>query len=1002
MTIKERYEIILKKDLTKKDLNILENLVTDAKTAGEFKYRYLVTLEIVDLFLSNNDLDDAFDIINKTINNFEISKYPELYVSFLEQMIYVCINKQNYKSAYRFASIKRNYIDQSDLEVVNRWYLEMAYIYAEMNQPEKSLINLKAILLNNPTLELRSLVLSNLAKIYIDQKDVPMAKETISRCLNIISELNDNEGSKYINYLNAKLYVLEENYKMAKKQFAEIFSGLSSLDDNQLGIGNEYLTLLLDIDNINTAKKFIIQFEKSYVESNDKINLKEFYTKKLKTSIILNSSNKNEYILLINQIDALNKIINEENNDLFNEINEDEKYLEASAINNQSLRKIEKTILLSESFLNSNMLRDNLISFFNNLNGIVEFDSSLIVVLNKSSMDSLPEFFKNDNEILTYNYKKTRLYERKLSFNDLSETIVEKLIATNHELIISQDEMKHYKPVIKGKNYDESGFLSLNAIPLTYLNDMFGVLIIASQTESLLENENIMILKIASNLIASNLISLFFKENMNYHSNILNLAIDGLQEGIFYYSPVKEKLLLDDKMQRFLNVHSKYYDLAQYRKLIDPSYKNEYNTMISLINQKQKYEIVYKMNLNNKSYLVKEIGKPYFHNNNEFILYVGTVTILKEHSFETSKIFKDSFLNHSDYLNRISFEKEKLLNIEYKFSLIKLKIINLAELEYQIDLKNYIIEQIYKLLEHYEHNNVYLLDNFDFILISNNTDQRSLEKILKELINTIQQGIKYKNRIINLKPQFIYLRYPKDDNNVDEALNLLSKINNSKEELIIYDYSMAKSYKQSIVVNKLIAEEIIRNKLELLLVKLNNDVLTYEVKPNILGLAYLDNCFDFIEDKTTIKFETLMFETLYNAIKNLKTNYIINLSNKTVGNILNKLILNKDYNSNIIISIRDYSQEILNNIVELKKTGFKVFLNYIVFDKITIKEIININIDGIYLTKSLVGSERKRVLNLVSFMKLPIFTHNDLPDYDNVITRSDEVISLKEINDERN
>ena len=998
MTITDRYQELLDKELTIDNLNELEALVIDAKKAKETRYSYLVTLEIVDLFLSNNDLNRAFDLINKIINNFEIKKFPDLYVSFLEQMIYVCINKQNYKSAYRFASIKRNYIDESDNEVVNRWYLEMSYIFAEMNQPEKSLINLKAILLNNPTKELKSLVLSNLAKIYIDQKDVELAKETISRCLNLVDELNDIEGEKYINYLNAKLYVLEENYKMAKKQFAEIFYGLTSLSDNQLGIGNEYLSLLLDVDDVSTAKKFISQFENSYLKSTDKINLKVFYTNKLRTLILLNNSKKNDYLLLINQIDALNQIITEENDNLFNQINEDEKFLEASEKNNKSLTKIEKTILLSETFLNSNLLRDNLISFFNNLSEIIEFDSSLIVVLNKGSMDSLPDFFKNDNEILTYNFKKNRLYERKLSFSDLNDTVVEKLIAQNTEIILSQDEMSHYEPIIKGKNYFDSGFLSLNAIPLNYLNDMFGVLIIASKTESLLENENIMILKIASNLISSNLISLFFKENMNYHSNLLNLAIEGLQEGIFYYSPNKEQLLLDEKMQKFLNVHSKYYNLEQYRELIDSSYKNEYNKKLSSIKEEQSYEIVYKLNLDEKSYLLKEIGRPYFNNNNELILYVGTVTTLKEHSFETLKSFKDGIFNHTDYLNRISFEKEKLFNIEYKFALIKLRITNLRNYDYQIDLQNYIIEYIYKLLENYEHNNVYLLDNFDFMIFSSNTDQRSLEKILRELIVLIQEGIKYKERVVELLPQFTYLRYPKDDNNIDNAVDLLNNITNINQKIISFDSTIAKDYKNSVVIKKIIEKAIDRNTLELLFIKLKSNELIYEVRPNILGLTYLDNPFDYIEEKTTVNFEMLMFETLYNNIKNWDINYMINLSNFTLLNIENILILNKLHNEKIIICIRDYSYNIMNNIIELKKLGFRIFLNYFVFDKLTINEYISLNIDGIYFTKSLVGNERKMALSLCKLMNYPIFAHYELPDYDNLITRSEDVISLKEIN----
>lgn len=55
----------------------------------------------------------------------------------LERAIYILIQKKNYKSAYRYAFMKSKVIDLDNIDEVNRWYLEMAYIYAELNQKKK-------------------------------------------------------------------------------------------------------------------------------------------------------------------------------------------------------------------------------------------------------------------------------------------------------------------------------------------------------------------------------------------------------------------------------------------------------------------------------------------------------------------------------------------------------------------------------------------------------------------------------------------------------------------------------------------------------------------------------------------------------------------------------------------------------------------------------------------------------------------------------------------------
>ena len=86
----------------------------------------------------------------------------------------------------------------------------MAYIYAELNQKDKALLHLKAVLNNYPDDNTRSLALSNLTKLYIDQAQVNEAKETLNECLSLVYKLEDEEGIVYCEYLNAKLHILEK------------------------------------------------------------------------------------------------------------------------------------------------------------------------------------------------------------------------------------------------------------------------------------------------------------------------------------------------------------------------------------------------------------------------------------------------------------------------------------------------------------------------------------------------------------------------------------------------------------------------------------------------------------------------------------------------------------------------------------------------------------------------------------------------------------------------
>ena len=137
MNIKEAYIELTNKQLNLSDFNDILNFKNECKIQMNQEYLYLADILIIDLYINEGLYDDALNIANKLFNNIDNVVFQKIYISLLERYIYIFIQKQNYKSAYRYAFMKRNFIDLENIDEVNRWYLEMAYIYAELNQKIK-------------------------------------------------------------------------------------------------------------------------------------------------------------------------------------------------------------------------------------------------------------------------------------------------------------------------------------------------------------------------------------------------------------------------------------------------------------------------------------------------------------------------------------------------------------------------------------------------------------------------------------------------------------------------------------------------------------------------------------------------------------------------------------------------------------------------------------------------------------------------------------------------
>src|SRR5690606_17901557 len=134
--------------------------------------------------------------------------------------------------------------------------------------------------------------------------------------------------------------------------------------------------------------------------------------------------------------------------------------------------------------------------------------------------------------VFTFNYKKDRLYEREISYNNLKGSIVEMLITQNHEIMVDfSDSYLDVKDIITGTSYKDLNVSSLVAIPLLNKNEIFGCAIYTSNTKSFINNDTMMNLRIATKLLEPKLINIYFEENIRTLKTINNNIVNNVNKG---------------------------------------------------------------------------------------------------------------------------------------------------------------------------------------------------------------------------------------------------------------------------------------------------------------------------------------------------------------------------------------------------------------------------------------------------------------------------------------
>lgn len=999
MNIKETYNNFTNKELTLADFDEIIKLKNECKAQMNQEYLYLSDILIIDLYINEGLYDDALKVANKIFNQIDNVVFQKIYVSLLERFIYIFIQKRNFKSAYRYAFMKRNYFDLENIDEVNRWYLEMAYIYAELNQKDKALLNLKAILNNYPNDSLRALTLSNMTKLYIDEQQVEEAKKTLNDCITLVYKLGDEEGILYCNYLNAKLYIIEKNYKHAKHSFQDLFKNLHTITDDYLSIANEYISLLIEMDLYDEAFRMCVRYLKNVEKAEDLRIKKDFYTNYLKIHVLKNKNIRDDVRGLLQAIEVLQKEI-EKNEDLIvNESAEDEKKIEIEDQINKLIKQIEKTVNITLISLENDGIRNSLMNFSKQLELHINFDEVTYVIFPTEALEVIPEINDKYNIVYTFNYKKERLYEREISYNNLKGSIVEMLITQNHEIMIDfSDQYLDVKDIITGESYLELGYKSLIAIPLSNQNEIFGCVIYSSKNNSLINNDVMTNLRIATKLLEPKVINIYFDEAIRTLKTINNNIISSSNNGVFYYNPESKIFTFSNNLLKLFAVESKKMALADYEKLIKAEDLPIRSKIGKNLDNVEDYKCEYRIVINGKESLINEVAYPYISRGGVLKFYFGIISVLKDAIEIENEIYKR--YDEEDFQKEFLNISEKTKDLDYKCNILLFRVNEISK--YNANTQVRIYDYVYSKIQKEISIKTYYLKNNDFLAIVENLDQKQIEKNVKALINSFNKGIIDDDKLIYFEVKAGLVRYPVDTFNIKELLDFANLTLTTPEAFQQFNDKIKRIYLKQKNITACVNEHIKKDDIELLYTPLELKFVEsgYLIKYNIQGLEDSDNIENFVEENVYVNFQKLILKKLFASLsKNLFQKLYLKISVKALEKALEDRIFTKDNIDkfrNINFIINDCDSNINKVIKDLERYEFGIIINLTCFNSINLETFMNNKyIKGVYTNVNL--KDKHQYLSIFKVLNYEIITEKVNFEYFNLKIATNEIKKLSDL-----
>lgn len=925
MTIKEKYNELLEKEYKFSLINEINVLKEQCIIENNTEYLFKCNLLISDIYIEHQNFNEALSLLLKDVKNVDKIIFKNIYLDFLDRLIYLYINKRNYNIALRYISEKEKELNFSDSDSYNRLFLEYSYVYGEVNKLDKSEAYLLKILANNPDDSIKSVVLSNLTKIYIDKKDIEKAKSYLNECIVCC---NDHESEVYNDYLLAKICVLEGKEKEGLQLYDSIFVN-EDINSMTLSMMNDYLKLLNSLKKYNKSLLLMNKLSLFINATSDLHIINSFYHNKL--DYFIGMKDNANIAITMKEIEEIEKLISSNEQSLLNaNIEEDKKDIEEKT-KEQAFNQIDLLTNLVDTALKGNTLREIILDFSTKVQKIINFDELQFILFNRVNEKE----YQVSNEINCFRYHKNRLYEKNISYESLKGSIVEMQINNNKAIAIDFTNTNLIiKDLFNDKPYDKDANRYLNCLPCLYKEDTFAVVIFSAKDIDLTDHANSVLLKIATKMLESPLIIQFIEENNKKSENLNDFLVKNYNIGLFQLN--NNTMYLSDGLKELLQFKHNSIAIDVYKKKI---FKSDIECYNEHLNASNKSYIQYKFELDNKIIELSEILEPVTDFNGKILYRQGAIKSLEVESGGYA-------LSKKDLFNKFEQLKKNVNNITFKFSLIRIQ--GIMD-EYEDVKKTFGCEPFY------------LNDGSFVVVLENEVNQRTLDRLCKD----------YNTRCS-------IVRFPRDVINIDEMLEISSMMLENHKTYFTSDI-YREFVKKSNLSNRI--DGILDKDLKLMFLSFNcfDNSKIFEVKPVIFGFDEKDNIYKYLENDIMMKFENKMVETIVNL--KLEESCFVTLSNNIIYKMLTEFPLEEIADIDVIM--REFNKITPVIFEKCKQLNRQIYIDCSLITQLDAYYLTTGIIKGIYVGNNVIVDVNK-LFRVLSMFNLRLICYNDAYDYDKV------------------
>lgn len=760
--------ILHKLNKTNDALKLLYSFVSEFDKLGDIEIIFICDA-IIDITLDINKYDQTRKFIDEKKKHLKISNN---YLNIKDE-IRLSIKKQDYNRAISYL---KSYINEMlSIEELTWSYENLSQIYLIVHNDKEYLD-----------------VASKLEKIYQDNLNTNKLIEIGYNKLNI----SFNEGNYIKVICDANRFINEFDLDaeiLMKTVILLLNSYIYSKDFRKASIiESNYEEYLSKVSN-ETALAFSKICLSLYTQTNSLIAMKHYQDLVNEYSQI-KKKNKSKLKLVKDNIvipKIKEKNLKEENETLIKpSIHELTKDVRSLYVSNNYI-KLEKIFQILNNLDSNVKFREIFRTTLIELSKIVNFKEAYLLYYNKGYYGLY--------------YKKERAYDKKLEYDNISDTINMMSIEQEQEIYLDNNSTEGLKNIITYDNYTVIPYAI--SIPLFKEDICYASIAFFSEEEFIDEDMSYETLKIISQMLSRDL-NVEISQNEIRTSNkkmffIYEHTSSGIKEvmnGNIHLSKQAKTIFgcLEDITENEFKNHIHSSDLPAYNKLVEEIYKS--------LNNNQSIEYRYKKN--DKYIEIKETFYPNFDSG-----ILSLYSIIEDNTLNKQKSEELYSLAFTNPVSKLNSEIKLIMDInnylvDRKLSLAVIDIMDfkLYEELYGINNANQIIKTVAEeLIDFFKKNflvNIYHLgfDRYAILFIDSN-DKRTINNHLYDAFDTISKNINIKSSRVKLYFNCGVYRLSKNTN-IDNANKLLDyayqalsdakEINTLEHHISHYDSEAAK------------------------------------------------------------------------------------------------------------------------------------------------------------------------------------------------------------------